>query len=192
MGGSDDLHLQVSPYANGRLLFVLRKYAAVKIMQRSRGVAVGFLFALWLPCPRVLGELFMKVLTEEEQVQQGAFLWRATPANSRGGARLFSRPLDFNDGPLVSLCEYTAAFSPCQLETVVVCRSGISAVHLFTLCFFPLMTLPHHRLRFQFATFESVFTHADPLHFISFISSHFHPVRPSFLSAQTDRTLNVT
>jgi len=31
----------------------------------------------------VLGELFMKVLTEEEQVQQGAFLWGATPANSQ-------------------------------------------------------------------------------------------------------------
>ena len=42
---------------------------------------------LWLSCPRVLGELFMKVLTEEEQVQQGAFLRGATTADSQVGAR---------------------------------------------------------------------------------------------------------
>ncbi|KAI4831346.1 hypothetical protein KUCAC02_000892, partial [Chaenocephalus aceratus] len=33
----------------------------------------------------VLGELFMKVLTEEEQVQQGAFLWGAPTADSQVG-----------------------------------------------------------------------------------------------------------
>lgn len=38
------------------------------------------LYTLRLSCPRVLGELFMKVLTEEEQVQQGAFLSGPTPA----------------------------------------------------------------------------------------------------------------
>lgn len=43
---------------------------------------------LWLSCPRVLGELFMKVLTEEEQVQQGAFLWGATTADSQVGLGL--------------------------------------------------------------------------------------------------------
>lgn len=46
------------------------------------------LYTLWLSCPRVLGELFMKVLTEEEQVQQGAFLWGATTAGSQVGLSL--------------------------------------------------------------------------------------------------------
>lgn len=50
-------------------------------MQRKIGEKTEF--TLWLPCPRVLCELFMKVLTEEEQVQQGAFLWGATAANSQ-------------------------------------------------------------------------------------------------------------
>ena len=57
-----------------------------KIMQRKTGGEV--LYTLWLSCPRVLGELFMKVLTEEEQVQQGAFLWGATTADSQVGLGL--------------------------------------------------------------------------------------------------------
>lgn len=55
-------------------------------MQRKTGGEV--LYTLWLSCPRVLGELFMKVLTEEEQVQQGAFLWGATTADSQVGLGL--------------------------------------------------------------------------------------------------------
>ena len=46
------------------------------------------LYTPWLRCPRVLGELFMKVLTEEEQVQQGAFLWGAPTADSQVGLGL--------------------------------------------------------------------------------------------------------
>lgn len=55
----------------------------------------------------MLGELFMKVLTEEEQVQQGAFLWGATAANSQVEAWFVLLALDFNDGPVGSLCEST-------------------------------------------------------------------------------------
>lgn len=44
-------------------------------------------YTLQLSCPRVLSELFMKVLTEEEQVQQGASLWGPTTADSQVGAR---------------------------------------------------------------------------------------------------------
>lgn len=57
-----------------------------KVMQRKTGGEVSY--TLWLSCPRVLGELFMKVLTEEEQVQQGAFLWGATTADSQVGLGL--------------------------------------------------------------------------------------------------------
>lgn len=42
---------------------------------------------LLLYCPRALSELFMKVLTEEEQVQQGVFLWGGTTADSQVGAQ---------------------------------------------------------------------------------------------------------
>lgn len=42
---------------------------------------------LLLFCPRALRELFMKVLTEEEQVQQGVFLWGGTTADSQVGAQ---------------------------------------------------------------------------------------------------------
>lgn len=53
------------------------------------GVVGGGLFALWLPRPRVLGELFMKALTEEEQVQRGAFLRRTTPAHGQAQLGFF-------------------------------------------------------------------------------------------------------
>lgn len=63
---------------------------------------------LLLCCPRALAEFFMKVLTEEEQVQQGVFLWGGTTANSQvGGLSLVLWPLDFNDGPVISLCQPT-------------------------------------------------------------------------------------
>lgn len=93
---------------------------------------------LRLSCPRVLGELFMKVLTEEKQVQQGAFLWGATTADSQVGFGLVLRPLDFNDGPVVSLCEPNrVAFLLCQLKRVVACKFVISAVApLHRICFF--------------------------------------------------------
>lgn len=105
MDSSDDLHPAASSnYANERILFVRCKYVGDEIMQGDTGEN----YTLWLLCPRVLGELFMKVLTEEEQVQQGAFLWGATTADSQVGLGLVLRPLDFNDGPVVSLCEPTA------------------------------------------------------------------------------------
>ena len=53
------------------------------------------------------GELFMKVLTEEERVQQGTFSQGGNTSRQSGGARFVFRPLDFNDGPVVSLCEST-------------------------------------------------------------------------------------
>lgn len=95
--------------------------------------------ALQLSCPRVLGELFMKVLTEEEQVQQGASLWGATTADSQvGGSGSVSRPLDFNDGPAVSLCGPTApAFLLHQLKKAVACTSVISAAALRPAYLFP-------------------------------------------------------
>lgn len=105
MDSSDDLHPAASSnYANERILFVRCKYVGNEIMQGDTGEN----YTLWLLCPRVLCELFMKVLTEEEQVQQGAFLWGATTADSQVGLGLVLRPLDFNDGPVVSLCEPTA------------------------------------------------------------------------------------
>lgn len=42
---------------------------------------------LLLYCPRALSELFMKVLTEEEQAQQGVFLWGGTTADRQVGAQ---------------------------------------------------------------------------------------------------------
>lgn len=51
----------------------------------------------------MLSELFMKVLTEEEQIQQGVFLRGA--ADSQVGLSSVLRPLVFNDSPVVSLCE---------------------------------------------------------------------------------------
>lgn len=100
LDSSDDLHPAASShYANECVLFVRGN----EIMQRDTEEN----YALRLSCPRVLGELFMKVLTEEKQVQQGAFLWGATTADSQVGFGLVLRPLDFNDGPAVSLCEPT-------------------------------------------------------------------------------------
>lgn len=70
-----------SKYVNDCILFVCCKHGAIKWCSEV-------LYTVWLTCPRVLCELFMKVLTEEEQVQQGAFLWGATPADSQVGLGL--------------------------------------------------------------------------------------------------------
>lgn len=71
----------------------------------------------------------MKVLTEEEQVQQGAFLWGATPANSQV-------ELGLSCGlwilMMVQWSRYanlhSSFFSLCQLKRAVACKSVISAV----------------------------------------------------------------
>lgn len=89
----------------------------------------------WLRCPRVLGELFMKVLTEEGQVQQGAFLRGATTAGSQVGLGLscglwilmmdqWSRyanlqcsvsPVSAEKSGCVRICNLCCSSTPCTL-----------------------------------------------------------------------------
>lgn len=91
-----------------------------------------------------------------------------TSPRQSGGAQFVSRPLDFNDGPAVSLCTspHCSLFLLCQLKTASACESVISAEALllfffvfFVLALTPSAAQPPYLPRCHFVT---LFFHSPP------------------------------